>query len=76
MKNITVYSSDDCVQCKATKKYLDRMNVEYKIIDVVRGSETHAYLKSLNYANFPVVSTDDGVMFSGFIPEKLKQLIS
>ncbi len=36
MKTVTVYSKDYCPYCKAAKKLLNTLNVEFKEIDVLR----------------------------------------
>ena len=64
---VTVYSKNNCVQCKMTKRFLDSNNVEYKEINL---DEQPEYIDQVKE---PIIQTPTEV-FSGFQPGKLKQL--
>ncbi|HFI0467749.1 TPA: glutaredoxin-like protein NrdH [Streptococcus suis] len=71
---VTIYSKNDCVQCKMSKKFLDEHNVAYKEINLDEQPEFIEYVKSLGFSAAPVIETESEV-FSGFQPTKLKALV-
>lgn len=57
MKQITVYTLPNCVQCNATKKWLDTNNVEYETVDLTTDTQAFEYVKeTLNYKSAPVIT--------------------
>jgi glutaredoxin-like protein NrdH len=62
--NITVYTSPNCQQCTATKRWLDKRGINYKTIDVTENPNDLAAIKELGYKAAPVtiVSTGDPEM--------------
>ncbi|MGT2911290.1 glutaredoxin-like protein NrdH [Streptococcus cameli] len=71
---VTVYSKNNCVQCKMTKKFLDQHKVTYKEINLDEEPEYIAHVKELGFSAAPVIETENDV-FSGFQPGKLKALV-
>jgi glutaredoxin-like protein NrdH len=71
---VTVYTQPNCSACEQTKRYLDLKNVEYKTIDITQDLEGYEFVVSLGYKSVPVVSTNDGDVWSGFRLEKLNEL--
>ena len=65
---VTIYSKNNCVQCKMTKRFLDSNHVEYREINL-----DEQPVKNLGFNAAPVIQTPDEV-FSGFQPAKLKKL--
>ncbi|MGT2715536.1 glutaredoxin-like protein NrdH [Streptococcus respiraculi] len=72
---ITVYSKNDCVQCKMTKRFLDQHQVPFKEINLDEQPEFIEHVKSLGFSAAPVIETETE-NFSGFQPGKLKNLVS
>ncbi|HHW51043.1 MAG TPA: glutaredoxin-like protein NrdH [Pseudoclavibacter sp.] len=70
---ITVYSKPACVQCNATYRALDKLGVEYTVVDVTEDAQALETVKSLGYMQAPVVVTDDS-HWSGFRPDKITEL--
>ena len=70
---VTIYSKNNCVQCKMTKRFLDTNHVEYREINLDEQPEFVDHVKNLGFNAAPVIQTADGV-FSGFQPAKLKKL--
>ena len=70
---VTVYSKNNCVQCKMTKRFLDSNNVAYREINLDEQPEYIDQVKELGFSAAPVIQTPTEV-FSGFQPGKLKQL--
>lgn len=71
---VTVYTSPSCPQCFATKKHLDKLGIEHRVIDVTVDPEAHAYVTGLGYTSAPVVVAGED-HWSGYRPDRLKGLI-
>ncbi|HEL0003191.1 glutaredoxin-like protein NrdH [Streptococcus equi] len=71
---ITVYSKHNCMQCKMTKKFLEQHGTAFQEINIDEHPEKVDYVKSLGFTAAPVIETDQ-VVFSGFQPAKLKDII-
>lgn len=71
--SITVYTKPQCVQCRATKRALDKQGLEYSEVDLMQDEEALATVKALGYQQAPVVFAD-GDSWSGFRPDKIKAL--
>jgi glutaredoxin-like protein NrdH len=70
---VTVFTKANCVQCEATKRHLDKIDVSYDIVDITNDITALDRLISLGYRSAPVVITDND-SWSGYIPEKLDKL--
>jgi len=70
---ITVYSKPQCVQCNATYKALDKLGLDYLVIDITEDESAGHYVRALGYLQAPVVvaGTDH---WSGFRPDRIKNL--
>lgn len=73
--SITVYTKPACVQCNATKKALDRVGLEYDLVDISADDEARDYVMALGYVQAPVVEAN-GEHWSGFRPDRIKGLAS
>lgn len=76
-KEITVYSQDDCIACDRTKKFLDKNQIAYKIIDMTGNDEIKDHIKNnLGLFAAPVVLINDGEeKWAGYNREKLTSLV-
>lgn len=72
---ITIYSKNNCVQCKMTKRFLDQHQVSFREINLDEQPEFIQHVKDLGFSAAPVIETETE-SFSGFQPSKLKALIS
>jgi glutaredoxin-like protein NrdH len=70
---VTVYTKDNCVQCEATKRHLDKIDVAYETVNITNNIGAVDKLIGLGYRSAPVVVTDDD-SWSGYVPEKLDKL--
>ncbi|WP_167477170.1 redoxin NrdH [Nocardia arthritidis] len=70
---ITVYTKPACVQCNATYKALDKVGVDYQVIDISENDEARDYVMALGYLQAPVVVAGDD-HWSGFRPDRIKAL--
>lgn len=75
---VTVYSKDNCVQCNATYKDLERKGVDYSVDDIY-AEENFAMVQELNYMSAPVVTVrENGELvdhWAGFRPDKIDALV-
>ncbi|AUC25258.1 glutaredoxin-like protein NrdH [Streptococcus uberis] len=71
---ITVYSKNNCMQCKMTKKFLEQNGADFQEINIDEHPEKIDYVKSLGFTSAPVIESDN-LVFSGFQPAKLKEII-
>lgn len=71
---ITLFSKNNCMQCKMTKKLLDKEGAQYQEINIDDRPEMVDYVKNLGFSAAPVVKAGD-IIFSGFQPTKLKEII-
>ncbi|AHG47010.1 glutaredoxin [Rhizobium leguminosarum bv. trifolii CB782] len=70
---ITVYSKPACVQCTATYRALDRMGVDYDIVDISQDAEALDRVRSLGYMQAPVVIAGER-HWAGFRPDMISAL--
>ena len=71
---ITLFSKNNCMQCKMTKKLLDKEGADYQEINIDEQPEMIDYVKTLGFSAAPVIKAGD-IIFSGFQPTKLKEII-
>ncbi|MBK0348528.1 glutaredoxin-like protein NrdH [Aerococcaceae bacterium zg-ZJ1578] len=74
MKNITVYSKPNCMQCNFTKKFLEDNAIDYTMIDVYEDEVALAKVKELGFQSLPVVVIEGEEPFFGFRPDRLESL--
>jgi glutaredoxin-like protein NrdH len=70
---ITVYTKPSCVQCDATKRMMDKLNIKYSTVDITVDTEAFDMIVSKGFKAAPVVITDDDA-WSGFNPDKISEL--
>lgn len=70
---ITVYSKENCVQCTATYRKLDDLNVPYEVVDLSKDPKALEYTKSLGHLQAPVVVAGES-HWSGFRPDLIDTL--
>ncbi|WP_304487031.1 glutaredoxin domain-containing protein [Cellulosimicrobium sp. TH-20] len=71
--DVTVYSKPDCVQCEATKRYLDRHGVEFREVDLLDVPEVADGFRAEGILAAPVVVSPVGT-WGGFRPDRLRLL--
>lgn len=74
MAAITVFSKNNCMQCKMTKKFLDQHGADFEEVNIDEKPEKIEYVKNLGFSAAPVIEAGN-VVFSGFQPSKLKELV-
>jgi glutaredoxin-like protein NrdH len=70
---VTVYTLPSCVQCESTKKYLAKMDIPFKTVDLAEDEIAMDLVRSLGYQAAPVIVSGDS-HWSGFRPDKLDAL--
>ena len=74
MAKVVLYSKNDCIQCRMTKRNLDSLGIEYQEINLDESPESREYVKKeLGFMAAPVVVTDTDA-WSGFRPGKLEAI--
>lgn len=71
--SVTVYSKPACVKCNATYRHLDKLNIEYDVIDISQDQDARDYVLSLGHLEAPVVIVDE-VNWSGYRPDEIDKL--
>ena len=76
MNQITVYTKPACVQCNAVFRALDKAGIEYQKVDISTDPEAREYVMALGYLQAPVVYAGPDRHFSGFRPDRIKELVT
>ena len=71
---VTVYTKPSCVQCDATKRMMDKLNIEYSTVDITIDTEAFEMVMSKGFKSAPVVITDNDA-WAGFNPDKISGLV-
>lgn len=69
----TVYVKPACVQCDATKRFLDKAGIDYNTIDITKDAEALDKVLGMGFQAAPIVVTDNDA-WSGFNPDKLGEI--
>lgn len=73
-QKVVLYSRNDCIQCKMTKRLLDSEGIAYQEINLDESPESREYVKKeLGFMAAPVIETDMDA-WSGFRPGKIKAI--
>ncbi|WP_099974131.1 MULTISPECIES: glutaredoxin-like protein NrdH [Lactobacillaceae] len=75
MNSIVVYSKNNCMQCKMTKKYLKEHNVNFVERNINDQPEYLDDLKAQGFQSVPIVMNENINPIVGFRPDSLKELI-
>ncbi|MFD1470882.1 glutaredoxin-like protein NrdH [Companilactobacillus mishanensis] len=75
MNNVIVYSKNNCMQCKMTKRYLKEHNVQFEERNINQQPQYLDMLKQQGYQSVPVVMPADSDPIVGFRPDSLKGLV-
>lgn len=75
MKNVVVYTKNDCIQCKMTKRYLKEHQIGYEERNITDNPQYVDYLKDQGFRSVPVVMAKEANPIIGFRPDVLKSLV-
>lgn len=74
---ITVYTKNNCMPCKMTKRKLQELGVNYKEINVDENLEALEFLMECGFRSLPVVFNNDGhIVIGGYAPNILETIVS
>jgi len=72
---VTVYTKPNCVQCEATKRLMDKLDISYDTVDITQDIGAYDMLIGKGFRSAPVVITDDDA-WAGFVPDKINGLVN
>lgn len=75
MNNIIVYSKNNCMQCKMTKRFLKEHNVSFEERNINQDPKYLDILKEQGFKSVPIVMQSDNAPIVGFRPDSLKELV-
>ena len=70
---VTVYVKPACVQCDATKRYMDRRGISYTVVDITEDSDALDMILGMGFSSAPVVLSEKG-NWAGFQTDKINLL--
>ena len=70
---VKVYSKNNCMQCKMTKRYLNEHSIPYEEVNVDSDPAALEYLKDQGFQSVPVIFGKQQAII-GFRPDQLKSL--
>lgn len=73
--NITLFSKNNCMQCKMTKRFLAENNINFEEVNIDNEPDALGWLKEQGFQSVPVI-TSDATTVVGFRPDQLRQLAS
>lgn len=71
---MTVYTKENCVQCRMTKRWLNTHNIDYQEINTTDNQTAINHLKKIGVERLPFIITDKGNL-TGFQPAVLEKLV-
>lgn len=71
---ITLYTRTVCQQCKATKRKMATLGLEYTEINTEHDEAAAQLLRDKGYQQAPVVILSDGQEWTGYRPDLLEAL--
>lgn len=75
-KKVTIYSKDNCMQCKFTKQWLEDEGLTYTEVRADLDDKALEYVKEeLGFNSLPVIVIEGEVPFHGFRPDRLEGLL-
>lgn len=73
---ITVYTKNNCMPCKMTKRKLQELGVSYKEINVDEDLSALEFLMECGFRSLPVVFNNDvPIVIGGYAPNILENLV-
>lgn len=72
--SVTLYTKPSCPQCTATKLVLDKHEIPFKTVDLTKDPDAMEFVKSLGHSSAPVVHAGEDNHWSGFRPDRIKEL--
>lgn len=75
---IKVYTKNNCIPCKMTKRKLQELGVNYQEINVDEDLSALGYLMECGFSSLPVVFNENGapMVTGGYAPNILETIVS
>ncbi|HIX70146.1 MULTISPECIES: glutaredoxin-like protein NrdH [Enterococcus] len=73
--NITLYSKNNCMQCKMAKRFLTENSIAFTEINIDQQPEAITTLKAAGFQSVPIIMKGEKAIV-GFRPDQLRQLAS
>ncbi|MGX6961614.1 glutaredoxin-like protein NrdH [Vagococcus xieshaowenii] len=73
MNELTLYTKNNCPQCKMTKRFLSEKHLSYNEINIDEQPQYVDWLKEQGHRSVPVL-TNSAVTIVGFRPDQLRAL--
>lgn len=74
---IKIYTKNNCMPCKMTKRKLQELGVNYQEINVDENLEALEFLMECGFRSLPVVfNNDEPIVTGGFAPNILETCVS
>lgn len=74
MSKLTVFTKNNCIQCKMTKRFLAEHGIDFEEKNINDNPEYIDYLKGQGFGAVPVVEGVGIETIAGFRPDVLKKL--
>ena len=75
MKEVILYTKDNCQACRLMKAQLDKLNVNYKVENILENEEQLEYFRSIGILQMPILTIDKTVEAFGMRVDKAKQAL-
>ncbi|NUT89151.1 glutaredoxin family protein [Pseudomonas corrugata] len=72
---ITLYATDWCGYCKATRRFLDEKGVPYREFDIEKDSEARKAYEALGGRGIPILDVN-GTLIRGYEPQRILEALS
>ena len=69
---LTIYTQPNCQQCRATKRYADKIGVPYVERTLADSPDILDKAIKAGYTSAPVVTDDHGNIWGGYDPSKIR----
>ena len=73
--SVVVWSKPRCVQCTATKRWLDGKKIDYEVKNLPDHPDAVEAFKALNLMQAPITEIEGHDPFSGFNPTLLEEYL-
>lgn len=71
---VTLYSQPGCQPCRLTKMQMDKLGLDYTVVDIKASPEGLARVQELGYQSTPVTVVGED-HWGGYKPDRLKALV-
>ena len=73
---VRIFTKNDCMPCKMTKRMFDKAGVEYQEINMEYNPSEREKVVKAGFVSAPVIEVDGEFVASGFKPEIVQNIIT